>query len=158
LRRKATKPTNSWGEPNMQMTAKEQALLTIVLDDKLLNMQESRYATSEVWGELYDAVIDAEIEDDYGDDFCDFVDDFLSGCDCPDEQEQFNDDVAVVDAHMTALQGEDLADDEKQVIAASFVQLMDNDTAEMIFQAIADRWSEEAKQRFNDFNNERATA
>jgi hypothetical protein len=156
LRRKATKPTNSWGEPNMQMTAKEQALLTIVLDDKLLNMQESRYATSEVWGELYDAVIDAEIadEEDY-DDFSDFVDELFA------EQaatEQFDADVAVVDAHMTALQGHDLADDEKQVIAASFVQLMDNDTAEMIFQAIADRWSEEAKRRFDDFQNAQVSA
>jgi hypothetical protein len=138
----------------MQMTAKEQALLTIVLDEKVNSAGLTQ--TYQMWADLYDDVINAEVTDEDEDvDFDDIIGDFFSEFDCPDcqdVQEQFEADVAVVDAHMTALQGDDLEDDEKAMIAASFVNLMDNQTAEMIFQAIADRWSEEARQRFNEMS------
>jgi hypothetical protein len=149
----------------MKMTAKEQALLTLVLDAKLNEldggMVEARYQTVQVWSDLYDTVIDAEIEDeaDYDDnELDDFLNELFYSEPEEPEADQFADDVAVVDAHMTALQGDDLEDDEKAMVAASFVNLMDNETAEMIFQAIADRWSEEARNRFNDFQNAQVSA
>jgi hypothetical protein len=66
----------------MQLTSKEQALLTIAVDKLMVAEMGSDYRTAEIWSDLYDTIIDADIDDvgeEYDpldDDFCEFCGDY----------------------------------------------------------------------------------
>lgn len=120
----------------MQLTSKEQALLSIAVDRIVASSGELAYnRTQEMWCELYDEIINADI-DDVGEEYDPALDyDF-----------DLDWDVDLIKAFALDMEeAED--DDDKNDCVNSFVEVMDDTLAWKLYHALNNRFDAEFERQ-----------
>jgi hypothetical protein len=124
----------------MQLTSREQALLTVALDSYLQNVPVERMGTEEMWADLYDAVIEADI-DDVGDEY-----------DPSDDDYELDWDVQVVEAFARDLEESGEDEDDKRDVVECFSECVSDGMAKTIFDALNKRFIDDWEQLIENAN------